>query len=287
MGVTQRDGDDELAALVEIMGGDSAMVEFYQRACQIKADTGACLLIIIGGGRLIESFEDLVELVLGNLFAIIRDRNGGILGIVSETDAYFPARRRIFEGVGEHIHHHLIEVGTVDPHWQGICIVIERQLDSLCLGLRLEEGIDIFDEGNQVSLAHAHLHLSLVDLPEVHHLVDETQDALRIATDGLIDALALRIVLMLDEGKQWSEDECHRRTDIVTDIHKETETGFTHLLGMNMSLEAQAVLLTMTTVEQILPDEKTNNQRIEEISPGGTVPWRVDHDGELAFTRKR
>ena len=132
----------------------------------------------------------------------------------------------------------------------------------------------ILDEADQIGLAHAHLHLSLVDLPEVHHLIDETQDALRITTDGLIDTLALRIVLVLDKGEQRGEDERHRRADIVADVHEETETGFTHLLGMNMSLEAQAVLLTVTTVEQILPDEKTNNQRIEEIGPGRTVPRR-------------
>ena len=264
------------------MGGDGAMMEFYQRACQIKADTGACLLIVIGGRRLVEPFEYLVELVLGNLFAIISNGDGGTLGVVSEADAYLTTRRCVLEGIGEHIHHHLVEVGTIDPHWQGVCIVIKAQLDALRLGLRLEEGIDILDEGYQIGLAHAHLHLPLVDLPEVHHLIDETQDALRITTDGLIDTLALRIVLVLDEGEQRGEDERHRRADIVTDVHEETETGFTHLLGMNMGLEAQAVLLTVTTVEQILPDEEADDQRIEEIGPSRTVPRRMDHDGELA-----
>ena len=282
MAIAQRDGDDKLAALVEIMGGDGAMMEFYQRACQIKADTGACLLIVIGGRRLVEPFEYLVELVLGNLFAIISNGDGGTLGVVSEADAYLTTRRCVLEGIGEHIHHHLVEIGTVDPHRQGISIVIETQFDALRLGLRLEEGIDILDEGYQIGLAHAHLHLSLVDLPEVHHLIDETQDALRITTDGLIDTLALRIVLVLDKGEQRGEDERHRRADIVTDVHEETETGFTHLLGMNMSLEAQAVLLTVTTVEQILPDEEADDQRIEEIGPSRTVPRCVDHDGELA-----
>ena len=282
MAIAQRDGDDKLAALVEIMGGDGAMMEFYQRACQIKADTGACLLIVIGGRRLVEAFEDLVELILGNLFAIISNGDGGTLGVVSEADAYLTTRRCVLEGIGEHIHHHLVEVGTIDPHWQGVCIVIKAQLDALRLGLRLEEGIDILDEADQIGLAHAHLHLPFVDLPKVHHLIDETQDALRIATDGLIDTLALRIVLMLDEGEQRGKDERHRRADIVADVHEETETGFTHLLGMDMGLEAQTILLTVTTVEQILPDEEADDQRIEEIGPSRTIPRRMDHDGELA-----
>ena len=62
-----------------------------------------------------------------------------------------------------------------------------------------EEGVDVVDEAHEITLAHTHLHLSLVNLPEVHHLVDQAEDALGIAADGLVDALALRVFLFLDE----------------------------------------------------------------------------------------
>ena len=59
--------------------------------------------------------------------------------------------------------------------------------------------MDIVDEGDEVGLLHAHLHHTLVDLTEVHHLVDEVEDALRITFDGEVDIMALRVVILFHE----------------------------------------------------------------------------------------
>ena len=71
--------------------------------------------------------------------------------------------------------------------------------DVLVLRLLGKERVDVANERHQIGLAHAHLHLSLVNLSEVHHLVDESQDTLRIAADGLVDTPAMRVVILFDK----------------------------------------------------------------------------------------
>ena len=161
--------------------------------------------------------------------------------------------------------------------------MVEGELDLTGLRLMCEEGVDVVDEAHEVALAHTHLHLSLVNLTEVHHLVDQAEDALGIAADGLIDALALWVVLFLDEGEQRRENQRHRGSDIMTDIHEEAQFGLTHLLGMDMGLEAQTVLLTVMAVGEELPGEESDDEGVEEVGPCRTVPGTTDDDGEVAL----
>ena len=71
----------------------------------------------------------------------------------------------------------------------------------------------------------------------------------------------------------------------MTDVHEETQFSFAHLLGMDMCLEAQAVLLTVTTVGNHLPGEETDDDSVEEVGPSRTVPWAVYHDGKATLRR--
>ena len=59
--------------------------------------------------------------------------------------------------------------------------------------------MDVTDEGDELGLAHVHLHQSLINLTQVHHLVDKSQDTFGIATDGLVDAATVRVVILFDE----------------------------------------------------------------------------------------
>ena len=68
-------------------------------------------------------------------------------------------------------------------------------------------------------------------------------------------------------------------------VHKEPELSLTHLLGMDMCLQSQIVLFTVTTVGEILPHEKSEDDTIEEVGPCRTVPGTMDDDGKLTFWR--
>ena len=133
--------------------------------------------------------------------------------------------------------------------------MVEEELDVLVLGLLGKQRVDVVDECHQVRLAHVHLHLALVNLSEVHHLVDKTQNALCVAPDGLVDATPVRVVIVLDERLQWCHDERHRCTYLMTDVHEEAQLGVSHLLGVDVLLQSQVVLLLAVTALAVLQEE--------------------------------
>ena len=203
---------------------------------------------------------------------------------MEETDAYLAASWRVFEGVREHVHHHLVEILTVNPDGEPVDIMFVGKGDLLGLGLILEEVVDVLDEAHKVGLRHAHLHLALVNLSEVHHLVDKAEDTLGITLDGLIDIASGGIVVVFEQREQRCDDEGHRGAYLVAHVHEETQLGLAHLLGVDMCLEAEIVLLTVAAVGQILPDEEAKDYAIEEVSPCRAVPGTVDDHGELALS---
>ena len=197
--LAEGDGDDKLAALFQVVDLNRAMVQFHKRARQVEADARTHISVVGTGFGLIEALKDLVELILRDLLAIVANGDSGMLVVVGKSDADLSARRGVLKGVGEHVDHHLVKVRTVNPYGQAVAVVLEQEVDLARLGLMAEEGIDVVDKPNEVLLTHVHLHLSLVDLTEVHHLVDEVQDALGIATNGLVDTLAVGVLLVLDK----------------------------------------------------------------------------------------
>ena len=120
------------------MGGDGAIVQLYQRAGEVETDTRARLLTALLAVRLIEAFENLLQLVLRNLLTVVADGDGGILLVVSDADGNFATRRREFESVRQHVQDDLVEVAAVYPDGQrlGIVFVEEAYLATPCLMLK-------------------------------------------------------------------------------------------------------------------------------------------------------
>ena len=66
------------------------------------------------------------------------------------------------------------------------------------------------------------------------------------------------VVVLLDERQQGCNDKRHWRTYLVRDVHKELQLGISHLLGMYMLLQPQAVLLLALSHAQIAPCDDSN-----------------------------
>ena len=160
------------------------------------------------------------------------------LVVVLQVDRHLSSRGRELKRVRQQVHHHLVEVFAVYPNRQSVGVVLIAQFDVLTARLHLEERVQILHERYEVSLTHAHHHLSLLDLPQVHHLVDQVQDTLGVALNGLIYPMTMRIGVLLDERHDRGEDERHRGAYLMTDIHEESQLGFAHLLGVDMLLQA-------------------------------------------------
>ena len=116
-----------------------------------------------------------------------------------DADIDLPPGWRKFEGIGKNVHNHLVKITTVYPDGQFIVIMFVGEGQEFCLGLVVEKVIDIFHELDQVCFCHAHLHLAFVNLSQVHHLVDEVENAVCVSFDDLIDAFALWILLVLNQ----------------------------------------------------------------------------------------
>ena len=282
--VAQRDGDDELAsvAVVDVMGLDGAVVHLHQRAGEVEAN--ACAHIAVGGrgGQLIEAVEDAFHLVGGNLLTIVVDRQDGLTVVVGDVDADDAARLGELEGIRQDVDHHLVEVAAVEPDGQLVGVVFVGELYVLGLGLLGKERVDVVDKPDEVGFAHVQLHLSLIDLAQVHHLVDESENTLGIAAHGLVEAMALRVVVLFDERLQRCDDERHRRAYLVADVHEEAQLGVGHLLGMDMLLQAQLVLQLALAVTDEQPDGQCRQQQVGQQGPCGGIPRGMHLDGELA-----
>ena len=285
MSLAQRDGHHELAALLQVMRLDRTMMELHKRARQVESDASTHVTVVHGRGTLIETLEDLLELLFGDLLAVVADGDMSLLVVVRQADHDLTTRRRELKGVGEDIDDDLIKLLAIDPDTEIVDIVLIFERHLLGGGLMLEEGVDIGDEGHEIGLRHAHHHLSLVNLTEVHHLIDQTQDALGVTTDGLIDTLAMRIGLVLDQREQGCHDERHRCTDLMTDVHEEAQLSLAQLLGMDMLLHATACLLPAAAPQDNLPEDGTDNEHIDEVSPRRAIPGTGHNHGESILGR--
>ena len=74
-------------------------MQLHQRACKVKTNTSTSLLTIRFILRLVETFEDALQLVFGNFLAIVADGNIGILIIVTDVDGNFSTSRCELESI--------------------------------------------------------------------------------------------------------------------------------------------------------------------------------------------
>lgn len=172
---------------------------------------------------MVEPLKDTVYLILRNSIAIIGHRNAHILVIVTDSDENIATRMSELKGVGQEIHQYLVEVGAVYPHHDRLTVSLQLQVDLPFLGLNLEETHHTLGEGYEVGLRKMHLHLPLVNLAKVRHLIDKVKYALCIALHKGIDILPARVFVLLHQREQRCENQCHRRTYVVTQIDEEAK----------------------------------------------------------------
>ena len=159
--------------------------------------------------------------------------------------------------------------------------MFKGELDALGNRLLAEEFVFIANKGNHIGFAHVHHHLSLVNLSQVHHLVDQVQDSFRVLTHHIVDALSVSVFIFLDQREQRGEDKGQWGTDFVADVHEELQFRFAHLFGMDMLLQYELVFylaFAMLDIEQTEPQEC---KQIAESCPDAGVPGWVNDDGEL------
>ena len=263
------------------------MVQFHQRARQVETDTRAYIHVVHGRSSLVEAFKDLLHLISGNTLARILDAQASLFLVVFQFDLHLSSRGRELKGVRQQVHHHLVEVLAVDPYRQPVGVVHIAQFDVLAPRLHLEERVQVLHERHEVGLAHPHPHLSLLDLPQVHHLVNQVQYALRIALHGLIHPVPVRVGILFDERHDRCEYQCHRCSYLMTDIHEEPQLRLAHLLCMDMLLQSEVRLFLSAAVGKIHIQSQGNEHEVQQSCPCREIPHRVNLHGKLLDFRFR
>ena len=159
--------------------------------------------------------------------------------------------------------------------------MLKGELDALGYRLLAEEFVFIANKGNHIGFAHVHHHLSLVNLSQVHHLVNQVQDSFRVLTHHIVDALSVSVFIFLNQREQRSEDKGQWGTDFVADVHEELQLRFAHLFRMDMLLQYELVFYLAFAVLDIEQTKPQEYKQIAEFSPDTGIPGWVDDDGEL------
>src|SRR5574344_2545215 len=125
--------------------------------------------------------------------------------------------------------------------------MLKFEVDVLCLCLLTKQCVYFFGKSDDIRLHHPYRHLSFIYLSHIHHLVDKMQYTFSIAFNGDISAMTMHVIIFFHQGQQGGYDKCHRGTYLMGNIHEEAQFGFTELFGMNMFLQAKAILLLTAT----------------------------------------
>ena len=102
----------------------------------------------------------------------------------------------------------------------------DGETNMLAAGQVLEGLHDVLDEKDEVGLPEMQLHLSCIDLSQVHYLVDQAVDAQAVAIHQVVGVLAGGVRLVLAQGAQRPHHEGERRPDLVGKVGEQAEPEF-------------------------------------------------------------
>ncbi len=143
-------------------------------------------------------------------FSVIAD--GGV-DSGCDVDIYISAGRCIFDGVGEEIDEHLVEIVAVNPHIQ-LCQIRRGGRETEFLPLFLRLGLEYFNEvaceTYQLRFRTFDFHFTLVNLSNVEELIDKGEDAVGIPVDCVEIFGCLGIMVFFHDAFERTENQCER-----------------------------------------------------------------------------
>ena len=111
------------------------------------------------------------------------------------------------------------------------------------------------------------------------------KDSLRVAFYCGIYTCALWVVVFLKQGHQWRDDKRHRSAYLVAYVHEELYLCLAEFFLMLVFLHSHAVLLLALALLEIDAKDEINYGYIEQICHSGSIPRRVDDNGEIPCFR--
>ena len=179
---------------------------------------------------LIEPFEDTLYLLPVESDAVIRHSYFKVLlqriapgGITScrKCNRNLSLLRCVLKGIGEDIHQYLIEVIHIHPYLQLRHDVFETETYLLLPRHIVKSEHHIVNETHHIRLPEFHEHLSFIQLTNIHQLVYQTKNTLRIPVNHQISLLYFSSLLFSQQFLQRINNQRHRSTYFMRDIDEE------------------------------------------------------------------
>ena len=223
--------DEDRAAAGVIGNGDRTAVHLDELLHEAQADA-ASFGIVFGCARsLIEAFEDVRLVGIGNAFPRVAHlhfepvflRRARFL-VRNEAQGHVDASAfgRELVGVREQVVHHFAQFVVVERHHQRFDGAIEGERHRLFHQL-IERLTDDADELYDVSRDQCQAAIVFVQLPEVEHLVHQSQQSAAVAEHQLQFSLLGFVLLLANQSRERRQYQREWRAQFVADIGKEIE----------------------------------------------------------------
>ena len=264
-----------------ILDGDGSLVQAHQQRGQVQSDTRTHIAILMLGR--VEALKHLLLLIIWNADTRVCHLHLKISALVLQQQGNLTTIRRELKGIRQQVHHNLIHIVRIDIHLQPIHIVYKLILNIAALCIGGKHIIDALQKLHQIHRMIVEQELALFNLSHIHHLIDQSKDTLRVLLHQLIVLLTLRILVTTNHLLQRSQNQGHRRTNLMTDVHEELHTRLIQfaLLAVTCHDATQSDLTPYIFIEE--PTQGKEQKEIGHLCPHRRIPCRMNRDNKLAF----
>src|SRR5581483_11767179 len=158
---------------------DPALVLLDDVAADREAEAGAALLPVIGSIHLPEALEDLVAELRRDAAPLVLDAHFDPAVLLNARDSYLAAAGRKLDGIREQVDQHLHQPVAVGQH--GDFSRKDIDPDLLLIGEGLHRFTGAFEHGRERLRHRVHLHLPALEPFEIQNVIDQRDQAHRVA----------------------------------------------------------------------------------------------------------
>ena len=123
----------------------------------------------------------------------------------------------------QQVEHYLLQHLAVEPGFPGGAFFPQREIDLLLYRPIPELLCQLLHKDMQIAGLHAQLQRSALQFPEIHQLVDQAQQTMRIPVHGLEITAQRRVIVLFHHPFQRPEYQRQRRPEFMRDIGKELQ----------------------------------------------------------------
>ena len=250
---------------------DSAMVHVDNTLCEVESDAGAYIGYSFDVASLIESAEQMRQILLGNARARVAHCYNGMSVVGMGSNGHHSALRCVLDGVRHEIAHHLLHLFRVEPHKHLVGhFNLQRDVLAQCI-LGVECG-SVAQQSRHVGVACVYVGVTLLLLTEVEQFGDEAAQLVAVTVDArqLVACVARALHFLY---QRVSQADYHRERSAYLVRHVKEEAQFRLVLLLNVSyalflkFERFGEAYAVAVFEREPPNGSTDTHYIYNIRP--------------------